>query len=150
MENIYWQMDVIKNMGICGSPIAPDVSQPMVATKDIAAVAAKYLSTQDTQGHAIEYVLGERNLNYIDVTQVLAKALGKDDLQYVQFPYEDARQSMVQMGLTENVAGLLIGLAKAINSGDILNHYRRTVENTTETSIEEFAQGFAAAYKAQQ
>jgi hypothetical protein len=73
-----------------------------------------------------------------------------NDLKYVQFPYEDALSSMVQMGLTENVADLLIGLAKAINSGDILSHYQRTPENTTETSIEEFAQGFAASYKAQQ
>jgi uncharacterized protein YbjT (DUF2867 family) len=150
MENIYLQMDVIKNMGICGSPIAPDVSQPMVATKDIAAVAAGRLARLEIKGHAIEYISGQRNLNYTEVTQALAKALDKDDLKYVQFPYEDARQAMVQMGLTKNLADLLIGLAKAINSGDILSHYQRTPENTTETSIEEFAQGFAAAYKAQQ
>jgi len=150
MENIYMQTDVIKNMGICGSPIAPDVSQPMVATKDIAAVAANRLSGLAIKGHAIEYILGQRNLNYTEVTQALAKSLDKDDLKYVQFPYDDARQSMVQMGLTENVANLSIGLTKAINSGDILSHYQRTPENTTATSIEEFAQGFAAAYKAQQ
>ncbi len=57
---------------------------------------------------------------------------------------------MVQMGLTQNVADLLIRLDKTINSGDILSHYQRTRENTTETSIEEFAQWFSAAYKAQQ
>ena len=102
------------------------------------------------QGQAVEYVLGEKNLSYTDVTRATAKALDKDDLKYVQFPYEDARSSMVQMGLTENTADHLIGLAKSINSGDILSHYQRTPENTTETSIEEFAQGFAAAYKAQQ
>ena len=39
---------------------------------------------------------------------------------------------------------------RAINSGNILNYYQRTPENTTATSIEEFAQWFAAAYKAQQ
>jgi len=150
MENIYWQMDVIKNMGICGSPIASDVSQPMVATKDIAAVAANRLSGLEINGHAVEDILGQRNLSYAEVTQALAKALDKDDLNYVQFSYEDARQSMVQMGLTENVADLIVGLAKGINSGDILSHYQRTPENTTETSIEEFAQGVAAAYKAQQ
>ncbi len=150
MENIYLQMDVIKNMGICGSPIAPDVSQPMVATKDIAAIAASRLSSFETKGHAIEYILGQRNLNYTEVTRTLAKALEKDDLEYVQFPYEDAHSSMVKIGLTENVADLLIGLAKAINSGHILSHYQRTPENTTATSIEEFAQGFAAAYRAQQ
>jgi len=56
---------------------------------------------------------------------------------------------MVQMGLTENTTDLLIGLVKAINSGDILPYFQRTPENTTATSIEEFAQWFAAAYKAQ-
>lgn len=75
--------------------------------------------------------------------------LRKEDLNYVQFPYEDARSSMVQMGLTENAADLLIGLARAINSGDILSHYQRTPENTTKTSIEEFTKEFAAAYEAQ-
>jgi len=39
------------------------------------------------QGHALEYVLGERSLSYTDVTRALAKALNKDDLKYVQFPY---------------------------------------------------------------
>ena len=147
MENIYMQIDVIKQMGICGSPIIPDVSQPMVATKDIAAAAAGHLSNLDFKGHALEYILGERNLSYIEVTRALGKALGKEDLQYVQFSYEDAYKSMVEMGLSESIADLIIGLAKAINNGDILSHYQRTPDNTTETSIEEFADTFAAAYK---
>ncbi|MCK5202369.1 MAG: hypothetical protein KAR15_00805, partial [Desulfobacterales bacterium] len=126
MENIYMHLDVIKHMGNCGSPIAPDVSLPMVATKDIAAVAAGHLSNLDFKGHAIEYILGERNLNYTEVTRALGKALGKEDLQYVQFSYEDAYKSMVEMGLTEDIADLIIGLAKAINSGDLLSHYQRT------------------------
>jgi uncharacterized protein YbjT (DUF2867 family) len=148
MDNIYLQLDVIKNMGIVGTPIAPDVSQPMVWTKDIAAVAAKRLSALGMKGHSIEYILGERNLSYTEVTRALGKALGKEDLQYVQFPYEDARKAMVQMGLSEDVADLLVQLAKAINSGDILSHYERTPDNTTQTSIEEFAKAFAEAFNA--
>jgi nucleoside-diphosphate-sugar epimerase len=135
-------------MGIVGTPIAPDVSQPMVWTKDIAAVAAKRLSALGMKGHSIEYILGERNLSYTEVTRALGKALGKEDLQYVQFPYEDARKAMVQMGLSEDVADLLVQLAKAINSGDILSHYERTPDNTTQTSIEEFAKAFAEAFNA--
>lgn len=149
MENIFMQLEVIKNMGICGTPIAPDVSQPMVATRDIAAVAYKRMTSQKLQGHSIEYVLGPCNLSYVEVTQALAIALGMEDLKYVQFPYEDARQAIVQMGISENVADLLIGLNKAINSGDIFSHYQRTAENSTETSIEEFAKWFAAAYNSQ-
>ena len=148
MENIYMQMDIIKNMGITGSALTPDVSQPVVATKDIAAVAARRLSDLAIKGHSIEYVLGQRNLTYTDITLALGKAIGREDLKYVQFPYEDAHKAMVEMGMTDNVAGLLVDLARAINDGTILSHYERTAENTTETSIEEFAQEFAAAYAA--
>ncbi|MGD2186944.1 MAG: hypothetical protein PVI71_12485 [Desulfobacterales bacterium] len=80
------------------------------------------------------------------MTRALGKALVKEDLQYLQFSYEDAYKSMVDMGLTEDVADLIIGLAKAINSGELLNHYQRTPGNTTPTSIEAFADTFAAAY----
>jgi uncharacterized protein YbjT (DUF2867 family) len=148
MENIYVQMDVIKNMGITGSPLAPDVSQPVVATKDIAAVAARRLSDLAIKGHSIEYILGQRNLTYTDITRALGQAIGKEDLKYVQFPYEDAHKAMVEMGLTDNIAELLVGLARAINDGALLNHYERTAENTTDTPIEAFAKEFAAAYAA--
>ena len=148
MENIYMQMDVIKNMGITGSSLAPDVSQPVVATKDIAAVAARRLSDLAIKGHSIEYILGQRNLTYTDITRALGKAIGREDLKYVQFSYEDAQKAMVEMGLTDNIAGLLVSLARAINDGTILSHYERTAENTTETSIEEFAKEFAAAFAA--
>ncbi len=148
MENIYMQMDVIKNMGVTGSPLAPDVSQPVVATKDIAAVAARRLSDLVIKGHSIEYILGQRNLTYTEITRALGKAIGREDLKYVQFPYEDAHKAMVEMGLTDNIAELLVSLARAINDGTLLSHYERTAENTTETSIEEFAAEFAAAYAA--
>ena len=148
MENIFMQIDVIKNMGITGSPLAPDVSQPVVATKDIATVATQRLSDLTFKGHSIEYILGQRDLSYTDITRVIGKAIGKQDLNYAQFPYEDAHKAMVDMGMTDNVAGLLVDLARAINDGSILSHYARTAENTSETSIEEFAQEFAAAYAA--
>ncbi len=93
MENIYMQMDVIKNMGRTGSPLAPDVSQPVVATKDIAAVTAQRLSDLAIKGHSIEYILGQRNLTYTDITRALGKAIGREDLKYVQFPYEDAHKA---------------------------------------------------------
>ena len=148
MENIYMQLDIIKNMGITGSPLAPDVSQPVVATKDIAAVAAQRLSNMAIKGHSIEYILGPRDISYTDITRTLGNALGREDLKYVQFPYEDAHRSMVDMGMTDNVAGLLVDLARVINDGSILSRCARTAENTTETTIEEFAQEFAAAYTA--
>ena len=146
MDNIYMQIDIIKNMGIVGSPVTADVSQPVVATQDIADVAARRLSALTLSGHEIEYILGERNLSYTEITKVLGKALGKENLNYVPFPYREAKMGMVHMGLSENIAGLLIELAEGINNGKVLDHYVRTPENTTKTTIEEFAESFARLF----
>lgn len=146
MDNIYVQIDIIKHMGIVGSPFSADISQPVVATQDIADVAARRLSALDTEGHKIEYVLGERNLTYKEITEVLGKALGKKNLKYVAFPYDQAKKAMVLIGLSENIAGLLVELAEGINTGRVLDHYVRTPENTTKTSIEEFAESFARLF----
>jgi len=54
---------------------------------------------------------------------------------------------MVQSGfVSENVAGLYNGLAEAMNSGNALNIHQRTRENTTPTSVEEFATTFTHVY----
>ncbi|MFH1755571.1 MAG: NAD(P)H-binding protein, partial [Candidatus Latescibacterota bacterium] len=146
MDNVFMQIDIIKNFGLVGSPIAPDVSQPFVATQDIGDTTAKRLSALDFSGHTTEYVLGERNLSYTEVTGVLAGALHKAGLKYVQFPYSDTVKAMVRMGLSENIAGLLVDLSEGINNGKVLEEYVRTAENTTRTSIEEFAESFARLF----
>lgn len=146
MDNIYMQIDIIKNMGIVGSPVDGDVSQPVVATQDISDVAAARLSDLSFTGHAVEYVLGERNLTYAEITRAIGEALGKNDLKYVRLPYEQAKAGMLQMGVSENIADLFIGLAEGINNGRVLDHYVRTPDNTTKTTIEEFVASFARLY----
>jgi len=134
-------------MGIMGSPVKGDLSFPIVATKDIAAVVAQRLLTLKFTGNTIEYVLGERDLSYNEIAKVIGLAIGRPDLKYVMFPYEDAAKAMVQAGfVSENVAGLLNGLARAMNDGSALNAYQRTPENSTPTTIEDFSKNFAAIF----
>jgi uncharacterized protein YbjT (DUF2867 family) len=147
MENIYPQIEVIKMLGVMGSPVAADVSQPVVATRDVGAVAAARLAGLGFEGHSVEYVLGERDLSYGEITAVIGRAIGKEDLQYVQFPYEDSVRAFQQLGVSENVARLVCELAEGINNGKVLEHYERTTANTTPTTIEQFAEGFAQAYR---
>ncbi|MEI7983490.1 MAG: hypothetical protein WCI71_17705 [Bacteroidota bacterium] len=131
-----------------GSAIKGDLKFPIVATKDIAAVATERLLDLNFKGNTVEYILGQRDVSYNEMATIIGAAIGKPDLRYVQFPYEDAKNAMVQSGLvSENVAGLYNGLAEGMNSGAALNAHHRTKENTTPTSIEEFAQWFAQAYK---
>jgi uncharacterized protein YbjT (DUF2867 family) len=147
LENLFGQIGIIKTMGIMGSAIRGDVAFPIVATKDIAAAAAKRLLNLDFHGNTVEYVLGQRDVSYNEMATLLGRAIGKPDLKYVQFPYEDAKNAMVQSGMVSaNVAGLYNGLAEAMNGGTALNVHQRTAANTTPTSIEAFAHTFAHVY----
>ena len=82
-----------------------------------------------------------------EATKILGAAIGKPDLQYVQFNYEDAEQGMIQAGISPDLASNYNEMAKALNEG-LVHLAPRTPENTTHTSLEEFAHSvFAPAFK---
>ncbi len=147
MENTLGMIATIKQMGIAGNPVKPDVRFPIVATKDIAAVAAKRLQHLDFTGNSVEFVLGAKDYSYEEITAIAGKAIGKPDLKYIQFPYEDTIKGMVAAGYCgEDSARLMVDLAKAINDGTLMNAHQRTAANTTSTTYEEFANTFAWVY----
>jgi uncharacterized protein YbjT (DUF2867 family) len=148
MENVFGQIRTIKQMGFMGSPVNGDISFPVVAIRDIAGVAARRMLSLDFKGTEIAYVLGPRDVTYHEIASVIGAAIGKPELKYVQFPYADAKAAMVASGfVSENMAGLYNGLAESMNTGKALGDHKRTPENTTPTTIEEFAQVFALAFK---
>ncbi|MBA3649395.1 MAG: NAD(P)H-binding protein [Chitinophagales bacterium] len=147
MENLMFQVPVIKQMGIAGSAVKGDLSMPWVATKDIAEIAAKRLLDLSFTGKSHEYILGERNFSYNEATKILGPAIGMPDLQYVTFPYDQAEQAMLQF-LPPDYAHRMVQMSKDMNEGEMLKDYTRSSENTTPTSIEEFSKTFAAAYNA--
>jgi uncharacterized protein YbjT (DUF2867 family) len=147
MENLFGLIGTIKMMGVGGSPVRGDIPFPLVASKDIGEVALKRLQDLNFKGNTIEYVLGQRNVTYNEITEILGKVIGIPELKYIQFPYNDAKNAMVMSGFcSENVAGLMTKMAEAFNNGEALNDYKRTPENTTPTTIEEFAKTFAYVY----
>jgi uncharacterized protein YbjT (DUF2867 family) len=148
MENLFSFLGLIKENGITGSAIRPEIGIPMIATRDIATVAAEYLINLDFKGYNVRELLGERDLNMNEVTQVLGKAIGKPDLSYIQFSYEDSLGALVGMGFSQGAANSFIEMIKAFNEGLGIAPKTRTKENTTPTSIEEFASFFAQAYNA--
>ena len=147
MENLLANVSMIKNMGIIGSEIMGDVKFSMIATKDIAPVAADYLIKRDFSGKSVHELLGERDVSLEEVTKIFGKKIGKPDLNYVQFSPEDAKKGMMDSGLSDDVSDQLLELGQAINGGIIAVNQSRTAENTTGTSIEEFADFFAQVYK---
>lgn len=140
MENTFGLIGTIKQMGIAGTAVNGDQKFPMVATADIGAVAAKRLLDLSFRGNTVEFVLGPRDISYAEVTALIGQAIGKPELPYVQFPYADAAAAMVNAGFCgEDAARLMIGLARAINDGTLLNGHQRTAENSSPTGYEVFA-----------
>jgi len=148
IENTLGMAAMAKHMGIIGSPIKGDLSFPMIATKDIAAYAAKHLAALDFSGHNVQYLLGNRDVTYKEVAALYGKAIGKPDLPYVEFPYDDMKKTMVsQWGASESVADMFVEFMRAMNEGRILSDAVRDSENTTPTSIEEFAPVFKQVFE---
>jgi uncharacterized protein YbjT (DUF2867 family) len=147
MENVWPQMDIVKNLGFVGGPVAPEATFPVVATRDVAAVAAKRLCERAFSAHTIEYVLGPRDISYAEITAALGEALGRD-LRYLHVPDSDARIGLKHMGLAGDFIDMVLEFSRALNQGIAQDHHVRTPDNTTPTDIREFAGWFAEAYKA--
>jgi len=148
MENHLYGIGMIKGMGIYGSPMRSDVRLPQIATRDVAAEAARLLAEPSFAGHTTRELLGAADLNMVEVTRTLGHAIAKPDLAYVQFPYAEARKAMLGMGMSESVADAMVEMNRAFNEDAIKPSAPRSPANTTPTTLEEFARTvFAPAFK---
>ena len=149
MENLLANVGMIQHMGITGSAVRPEVAFPMVATKDIAAKAAEFLTADKLESHAVQYLLGPRNYSLAEATAAIGQAIGRPELPYVPFSYEDAKKGMVGAGLSENMADLYDEMTRNINGEKSMANGPRDAASTTPTTVEEFAQAvFAPVFKA--
>jgi uncharacterized protein YbjT (DUF2867 family) len=148
MENHLSAVQMIQMMGIFGGALKPDLSIPMIATRDVGSYAAERLLQLDFSGKHTQELLGERDLNMTEVAAVISRGIGKPDLRYVQFSYEQVEQTLVQMGLSTKTAAYLIEMFQGFNNGIVAGLEPRSTANTTATSIETFVKDvFAPAYQ---
>ncbi len=148
MENLLMNIPLIIAQGIAGSAVRGDQRIAMIATKDIAARTAERLVGRGFHGKAVEDLLGERDLTLAEAIAVIGRRIGRPDLKYVQFSYDDAVKGMIVGGVGPDLSRLIVEMGRALNDGLFAVNRPRTTENTTPTSIEEFADTFAAAYQA--
>jgi uncharacterized protein YbjT (DUF2867 family) len=147
MENNLTAISMIQEMGIFGHALLPDLKLPMIATRDAGNYAAQRLLDLDFSGKQTCEQLGERDLSMAEATAIIGRGIGKPDLRYVQFPYDQVQQVLEQMGMPPKKAAVYIEMFKAINTGVLAAQEPRSRENTTPTSFEEFVQDvFVPAY----
>jgi uncharacterized protein YbjT (DUF2867 family) len=145
MENLLWNRDLIATQRINGTPLRGDIAVPMIATRDIAAVATERLLRRNFSGKKTQELHGQRNLTMTEATAIIGKTVGQPALSYVQFPYDAAEQAMLGMGLSADVVRNFIEMYRAFNQGLVTPMEIRSQANTTPTSFEAFATVFGGS-----
>jgi len=138
MENNLAAIDMIHGMGLFGHVLLPDLKLPMIATRDVGDYGARRLLDLDFSGKQTRELLGERDLSMAEATAVIARGIGKPDLRYEQFPYDQMQLALIQTGFSSKKAAVYIEMFKAINAGVLAAQEPRSPENSTPTSFETF------------
>jgi len=150
MENTLPQVGAIRMLGSMAGPIRPNLKLSMIATRDIGSFAADALLRLAFRGKQTQELQGQRDLDYIEAAGIIGKAIGKPDLGYIQATDDQFRSAMLQMGMSENIAGLIFEMAAALNAGHMRALEPRTATSTTPTEFETFvAEVFVPAYQQQ-
>jgi uncharacterized protein YbjT (DUF2867 family) len=139
MENLLGMVGLIKSQGMFGSTIKPNTPVPMIATRDIAAEVVKGLTKRHFNGKQVKYILGSRDVSMSEAATILGKAVDKPGLKFVHFPTKDARAGMVGAGLSPAMADSYIEMSEALDEGRMTEDFKRSPENSTPTSFEDFA-----------
>jgi nucleoside-diphosphate-sugar epimerase len=148
MENTFAQAGLIQSFGMTAGPLDPDLKLPMIATRDIGAVAAEAMLKRDFSGQQTRELLGQRDLTMNEATRIIARAIGADKLEYHRASDEQVRQSLLQLGMSANMAELLLEMSASLNSGYMRALEQRSARNTTPTSFEVFvAEEFVPLYQ---
>src|SRR5258708_2769886 len=139
MENHFNDLGIIKQAGINGGAMKADLPIAQIATTDIAKVAARYLAKLDFVGQVVHELLGPRDLTMRDATVILGKAIGKPDLKYVQFSYEDTNKALLGMGFSQDVSKCFVEMITGLNEGLATPTQARIAQTTTPTTYQELS-----------
>ena len=147
MENYLMNVDLVRSTGLLGSPAPAHAPMSVIAAADIGRYAARRLSLLDFSGFEVVNLVGPSFPTMQQIARVLGEAIGKPDLPYVQFSYEEAEQGLLKAGLKPELAGIYVELYRGAAQG-LLEPEAGTAVVRTETPLSEFARSFAAAYAA--
>lgn len=138
MENLLFQLDAIRHQHSLFVPVPGDVAFPQIATRDIAAAAARLLLDRTWTGHTIHGLHGPTDLNLNQTAQILTEITGRT-IQFVSITPEQAREAFLGMGLSPAFAqGYLDMYSSLAQPGAIAEP--RTPETTTPTTLAQWSQ----------
>ena len=137
MENLFMMAETMVKTGAAYFPVKGSAKMEMVATRDIAKVAAERILDPYWTGRTVIEILGPAPQTFEGAAKTLGKALGKD-IQYVTTTFEQTRDALVGMGIRPKTADLFCQMYMAFDEGKIIPDEPEKARRTT-TTLDAFA-----------
>ena len=147
MENLFTIMEPLRATGTLPGGMRGDAAMPWIATKDIGAYAAKRLAASDFFRTSTQELHGQRDISMYEAASIVGKAIGNPNLAYVQLPSVVLEEAILNVGLPQKTAKLIVEMWDGANMGRIAPQEARSARNTTPTTLESIViDTFAPAY----
>ncbi len=137
MENYLMQLDAIRQQGSVFLPVPAEASFPMIATRDIAEVAARYLLDRSWRGKRIQGLHGPADVRFDEAAAILSEALERP-IRHITITPEQAREAFLGLGASPAFADAYVEMARALSQPGAVAE-PRTPETTTPTTLYQWA-----------
>jgi uncharacterized protein YbjT (DUF2867 family) len=138
MENLLMSVPTIASQGTIYNGLPGDLRLPIVATRDVGDMAARYLCDSSWSGHHVVGVHGPADVSQNEIAAAVGKALGRP-VKHVPVALDVLGATLSGMGASPSLVASYLAMTKllAIGSGWVAEP--RTAATTTPTTIAEFA-----------
>lgn len=116
MDNLLRQVRVLKEQGAFFDVVSSDLKMPTVATRDIAAVAARLLLDATWTGQAEVPLLGPEDLSKDDMAAIVSEVLGTA-VKYQRIPGQALKEQLTGSGMSEGMAQSMLDMLSAGDKG---------------------------------
>jgi nucleoside-diphosphate-sugar epimerase len=148
-SNFYGMIELIKYQNVIGNNFDENVVLPLSHPLDIANAAFDAIQNKNLGEQPYKYVVSDE-ITGKEIAEKLGNAIGKPGLKWVQFSDEEMLQSLLQQGMTEQMATtFIIDVGIALQNGTLVESYfNERTQLTGKIKFDEFAKTFAIAYNA--
>ncbi|MER6196472.1 NAD(P)H-binding protein [Streptomyces sp. NPDC001586] len=115
-ENLLEESDSIRDQGVFTDVVEADRKAPLVATADVAAVAAGLLLDRSWTGIGDVPVLGPEDLSPNDLARIMTAQLGRP-VRYERRPLDELFTTLVGYGLNEAFVQGIVDMKRAKDEG---------------------------------
>jgi uncharacterized protein YbjT (DUF2867 family) len=143
MENVFFSLPTIIGQDSIYTSLPGSVKAPIIATQDIAEVAAEFL-LKPIDGHHVVDIVGPQEISLDEWARIAGQAIGKQ-IRVVTVPGDKLKAAMSQSGMSPEMAALLVEMEEAYPK---IQQFKGGQKRTGKVTFAQFAREvFAPGYK---